>query len=42
LNLVQNFEAALTVEEWMTQPFDRSSPDFEEELVIEDWMVQPF
>jgi len=39
---MEGFEAELSLEEWMTQPFDHGFSDFEEELVVEDWMIQPF
>jgi len=39
---IEDFEAELSLEEWMTQPFDHGFSDFEEELVVEDWMIQPF
>ena len=39
---IEDFEAELSLEEWMTQPFELSPADSEAELTLEDWMIQPF
>ena len=32
----------ISIEEWMTQPFELNCVDYDAKLFIEEWMTQPF